>query len=56
MLVDPSGIEGVAEAAVRLLRDKDLRMEWGQKGRQRAATFSWQRCAEETLSVYKEFS
>jgi glycosyltransferase involved in cell wall biosynthesis len=53
VLVDPFGIEGVAEIAVGLLRDRDLRIEWGRKGRQRAATFSWQRCAEETLSVYK---
>jgi len=52
LLVDPSEPEEIAVAMHRLLTDDGLRAELIEKGRQRAASFSWQRAAIETLAVY----
>lgn len=51
--VDPEDVEGLAETLVRLLADEELRLKLGQMGLQRAACFSWERTARETLSVYQ---
>ena len=37
-----------------LLADAPLRARLAEKGRARAAAFSWQRTARETLEVYRE--
>lgn len=41
------------EAAQRVHRDGALRAELSQKGRERAARFSWDDCAQKTLAVYR---
>ncbi len=38
----------------RALTDDNLRREMRAKGLKRAATFSWQRTARETLAVYQK--
>ena len=53
LLVDPSDEAAVATALERLLLDPDLRADLGRRGRERAATFSWERTARETLAVYE---
>lgn len=54
LLVEPEDIDGLTVALWRLLTDQDLRDHLRAKGLQRAATFSWQRTARETLDVYRK--
>jgi len=51
---DPRDEEAIAHAIVELDRDEGLRERLIARGRARAAEFSWRRCAEETLAVYRE--
>jgi glycosyltransferase involved in cell wall biosynthesis len=51
LLVDPLSVEEIAAAMQRLLADAALRADLGRRGRERAALFSWDRCARETLAV-----
>jgi glycosyltransferase involved in cell wall biosynthesis len=51
LLVDPQRVDEIAAAMQRLLADESLRADLGRRGRERAALFSWDRCARETLAV-----
>lgn len=42
-----------SDALVRLLPDSNLRRSFSEQGLSRASTFSWRRCAQETLAVYE---
>jgi alpha-1,3-rhamnosyl/mannosyltransferase len=53
LLVDPEP-EALAAAISRLMADAGLRLTLRARGLERAATFSWQRTATETLRVYRE--
>lgn len=48
---NPRSPEDIAARILQLLGDDGLRAELREKGRARAASFSWDRCAEETLGV-----
>ncbi|MGE5087345.1 MAG: glycosyltransferase family 4 protein [Bacillota bacterium] len=50
---DPSKPESIAKALNTLLQSDSLRDDLIKKGHQQAAQFTWKRCAEETLQVYK---
>jgi Glycosyltransferase len=52
LLIDPDDPGALAAAIDRVLADTALRAALSDAGRRRAATFSWQRTAEETLAVY----
>lgn len=54
LLVDPHDTEAIAEALQRVLSDRDLADELRARGRVRAAAFTWERCARETVSVYRQ--
>ncbi len=54
LLVDPDDVAGLAAAIVRLVDDPALARELARRGRERAAGFSWERCAEETRRVYEQ--
>jgi hypothetical protein len=41
---------------VRALTDEELRVNSCLAGRLRAAQFTWQRAAEQTLGVYRKFA
>ncbi len=45
---------GIVEGIRRLSGDSSLRQELIQAGQRRAGCFSWPRCAEQTLAVYRE--
>jgi glycosyltransferase involved in cell wall biosynthesis len=47
---DPEDTDDVAAALRRLAEDDGLRARCGQRAFDRAAQYSWQRCADETLS------
>jgi glycosyltransferase involved in cell wall biosynthesis len=51
---DPRSPRDIAEKIVRLLSDPDLQDELRRRGRVRAASFSWDRCAEQTLAAIDE--
>ncbi|HEY9650559.1 MAG TPA: glycosyltransferase family 1 protein [Coleofasciculaceae cyanobacterium] len=53
LLVDPNDSINLAEAILKIISDSQLRQELIQKGKERAALYSWERTAQETLQVYK---
>lgn len=48
---DPYSVQDVAEKILRLLQDRDLQETARQRGRARAAMFTWSRCADQTLEA-----
>jgi alpha-1,3-rhamnosyl/mannosyltransferase len=51
---DPADVEAIAGALRQALADPDLRAELRERGLARAAQFSWERTAQETLHLYRE--
>jgi glycosyltransferase involved in cell wall biosynthesis len=51
---DPASHADMVEKIAMLDRDPALRARLIEAGRRRALEFSWQRCAEQTLAVYRE--
>jgi glycosyltransferase involved in cell wall biosynthesis len=54
LLVDPDDVHGLAAALARVVHNARLREELSCRGQARAASFSWERCARETLRVYED--
>jgi glycosyltransferase involved in cell wall biosynthesis len=52
LLFDPRNPKQIAEALERLLSDDELRERLSALGRERAARFTWERAATETLASY----
>ena len=52
VLVDPNDVDALAVAMWRILTDEQLRASMIDKGFKRAAVFSWDKAAQETLSLY----
>ncbi|HXJ84687.1 MAG TPA: glycosyltransferase family 1 protein [Candidatus Methylomirabilis sp.] len=53
LLVPPTDVDAMADGLTRLLEDGALRADLAVRGSDRAAQFSWDRCARETLAVYQ---
>lgn len=53
LLVDPDDTDAIAHAMFRIADDAQLRAELSEKSLARSAAFSWERCARETLEVYR---
>lgn len=51
LYIDPRNPHDIAAKIIQLLDDDELRAELRRKGTTRAASFSWDRCAEQTLVV-----
>jgi glycosyltransferase involved in cell wall biosynthesis len=51
--VKPDDVDAIAGALERLLSDAQLRQTLGDEGRRRAADFTWDRAAEQTLAVLR---
>jgi glycosyltransferase involved in cell wall biosynthesis len=54
LLVSPDDLGGLIEAVESVLTHPDLRVRLAEAGRRRAAGFTWARCAEQTVAVYRE--
>jgi glycosyltransferase involved in cell wall biosynthesis len=54
VLVDPLDAGAIAEAIERVLGDRELAATLSEKGRRRAATFTWERSATLAVDVYEE--
>jgi hypothetical protein len=52
-LVDPYNVAQIAQAINDILTNKNLNKKLKEKGSKRAKDFSWDKCARETLNVYK---
>lgn len=53
LLVNPTSVEEIAAGILKLLSDDGLRKDCVQKGFVQARRFSWERCARETLELYR---
>ena len=53
LLVDPLDVGAIADGLARLADEPDLRRQLGERGLARAAGFSWERSARETLAVLR---
>jgi alpha-1,3-rhamnosyl/mannosyltransferase len=51
MLVDPLSVDSIAEGIRRVLTQPSLRQDLIDKGRNRSQSFTWERCARQTLEV-----
>lgn len=51
VLVDPESVDDIASGMVRVVEDQALRESLVQAGLNRARSFSWPRCAKETMGV-----
>lgn len=54
--VDPEDIPALADAIEATLRDRDARERAARAGYERAKTFTWQRCADETFSFLTQIA
>jgi glycosyltransferase involved in cell wall biosynthesis len=54
ILIDPGDPELLADAILRLLKNPGFAKELSEMGLQRAAQFSWRKCAEQTQDVYRQ--
>lgn len=54
LLVGPDDIPGLADAILRVLGDPSFADGLARRGRERAAGFSWERCALDTRRVYEQ--
>ena len=53
VMLDPDDVEGLTDRLQQLLEDRVAAATLGGLGLARAQTFSWARCADETLAVYE---
>lgn len=56
ILINPYSIDELAEAMITVLEKTGVRENLIQRGFARAKQFSWEKCARETLEVYKEIA
>jgi glycosyltransferase involved in cell wall biosynthesis len=54
LLIDPSQVTAFSEAVQAVLTNQELRARLISTGRQHAREFTWERCAERTLTLYRE--
>ena len=52
LMVKPDDAGAFASAVERVLADSDLRSELRARGLRRAAQFTWERTAQQTMEVY----
>ena len=53
LLVDEQDASALGDALVALLGDEGLRDRLAERAKPRAARFSWDRAADDTLAVYR---
>lgn len=53
MLFDPADPDSMRNAIERVVDNNELRLSLIARGRERIKLFSWDRCAQETLSIYR---
>jgi glycosyltransferase involved in cell wall biosynthesis len=51
ILVDPEDVDSIADGICRVVTDQKLRQQLVSVGHERVRSFSWEKCARETLQV-----
>jgi glycosyltransferase involved in cell wall biosynthesis len=51
--VDPLNTTSIADAMFLFATDENLKNEYREKGRKQVEKFNWEKCARETLEVYR---
>jgi glycosyltransferase involved in cell wall biosynthesis len=54
LLFDPNSAEDLTAAMEKVLYDNEFRTKLVQKGYRNAARFSWEKCSEQTLQIYRD--
>ena len=52
--VNPNNYNEIAKQIEKFINSDNLRMEYIKKGNKRLSKFSWEKCAEETIDLYKK--
>lgn len=50
---DPLDVQSIGDAIAQVIDDRDLQLALHERGLQRAAQFTWERTAQQTLGVYQ---
>lgn len=53
LMVEPTDVEGLAQAMMKVLTNKTLAEQLRRKGKRQAAKFNWTKTAQQTLAVYR---
>lgn len=53
ILVNPINVQEISDAMIKLAEDDKMRYDLRQKGFKQVEKFNWEKCARETLEVYK---
>ena len=53
--IDPINTQELAEAMTKFATDENLKNDFREKGKKQVEKFNWEKCARETLEVYKSF-
>ncbi|MFA6973346.1 MAG: glycosyltransferase family 1 protein [Parcubacteria group bacterium] len=53
--VDPKNAQSIADAMIKFAKDENLKNSYREKGKIQVDKFNWEKCARETLAVYKSF-
>jgi alpha-1,3-rhamnosyl/mannosyltransferase len=56
LLVDPHDESSLAQMMLQLADDDSLRSSLAERARERATQFTWARCAEQTIDVYRSLT
>jgi glycosyltransferase involved in cell wall biosynthesis len=56
LLVDPESVDAIAAGMARLANEPDLRRTLVAAGKERVKSWTWRRCAEETLEVLEQIA
>lgn len=54
LLIDPSDVRGFSAAVESVLSDQGIRTRLIEAGQKHVADFTWERCAAQTVAVYRE--
>lgn len=52
-LVNPLDVNEIARAMLKLAKDEKVKEYYRQRGKEQAKKFDWEKCARETLEIYK---
>jgi len=55
LFVNPLDVQNIADAMTKFAYDENLKNEYRGKGKKQLEKFDWEKCARETLEVYKNF-
>lgn len=56
IMLNPNDVESLAETMLNLYKDEGLRTFYSEKGLERSQMFSWKKCADEHVEIYKKIA